>query len=85
MPTFPCTVKEFNRQYMEFRKAMIDSKSTQDEVALAYKCLVLHYLGLPTENYEELDGCAIVLQSASMEAFRRGWHLIEPELSVDRG
>ena len=83
MSTIVCTVKEFNKAVMDFRKVMCSTASTQDEVALAHKCLVLHYFGCEFPTDEDLETAAMFLETTISEAIRRGWDLIEPDLSGD--
>ena len=83
MATIECTLEEFYKAIRDFREVMCSPKSTQDDVALAHKCLVLHYLGCEFGSDDKLDSCAIQLEACTNEALRRGWHLIEPDLSGD--
>jgi hypothetical protein len=80
MSTFPCSVKEFNAQFCNFQKISGDKTKTQDQVALAYKCLALHYLGVQNATEKEIEACAMYLEIASVGAYARGWHLIEPDI-----
>lgn len=83
MSTITCTVAEFNKAVLDFRKVTCSTKSTQTDVALAHKCLVLHYLGCEFPTDEDLDRSAMFLESTITEAMRRGWTLVEAELHDD--
>ena len=83
MSTIVCTRQEFNKIYCEFQKISGSTNSTQDEVALAFRCLVLHYLGCVFENDDQMNFAASTLQGAMHGALRRGWHLIAPDLTRD--
>ena len=79
MATFPCSIEEFNVQFCEFQKIAGSTNSSQNEVALAHKCLCLHYFGI--NDTSEIEDAAMTLKVATRGALARGWHLIEPDLS----
>lgn len=83
MSTIVCTRQEFNAIYCDFQKIAGSTNSTQDEVALAFRCLVLHYLGCKFDNDDQMYFAAGALENAMHGAIRRGWHLISSDLTRD--
>lgn len=81
MSTIECTKQEYYKAWHDFRRVQGSTESTQEEVALAHKCLVLHYIGMQDVTQEEIESCATFLEIATKEAMMRGWTLMEPDLS----
>ena len=82
MATLECTQAEFNKGLCDFIAVAGSTASTQDEVALAFKFIVLSYLGCKFESDEKMERSATMLMVATNGAIRRGWHLIAPDLSA---
>lgn len=74
MSTISCTKKEFNNAWCEFNQVQGQTASTQQQVSLAHKCLVLHYVGLKGTD-KEIEEAAMFLKIATSGALRRGWTL----------
>jgi hypothetical protein len=75
MATIPSTIAEFNKDAAKFMTITGDKRHTQEQVAGAFKCMTLRYLGLGSITPEQLDACAMTLQIMTQGAIARGWDI----------